>query len=91
MFKKYNFLNCVKYWAILRKIDILSINALLRSTSTFFKNNTRAKQNHLALLKRSVAEENVSNKSKHPSPFLYKTIGSNDSFTLIENNFRFSR
>ena len=30
-------------------------------------------------------------KSKHPSPFLNKTIGLNNSFTLIENKFRFFR
>ena len=28
-------------------------------------------------------------KSLNPSAFLYKSIGSDNSFTLIENNFRF--
>ena len=30
-------------------------------------------------------------KSKNPSAFVRKTIGSNNSFTLIENDFRFLR
>ena len=38
---------------------------------------------------RSVSKENAFKKSKNLSPFLRKTIGSNKSFTLIENNFRF--
>ena len=38
---------------------------------------------------RSVSQENAYKKSKNPSPFLHKTIGSDNSFTLIENNFRF--
>ena len=40
---------------------------------------------------RSVSQENAFKKSKNPSLFLAKTIGSNISFTLIENNFRFLR
>ena len=36
---------------------------------------------------RSVSQENDFIKSKNPSPFFHKTIGSNNSFTLIENNF----
>ena len=40
---------------------------------------------------RSVAKENALKKSKNPSAFLPKAIGSNNSFTLIENNFRFFR
>ena len=35
----------------------------------------------------SVSQENAFQKSKRPSPFLHKTIGSNNSFTFIENNF----
>ena len=40
---------------------------------------------------RSVFQENAFKKSKNPSPFLCKTIGSNTSITLIENHFRFLR
>ena len=40
---------------------------------------------------RSFSQENASEKSKIPSLFPRKTIGSNNSFTLIENNFRFLR
>ena len=36
-------------------------------------------------------KENAYKKSKNPSPFFRKTIGSNKSFTLIENNFKFLR
>ena len=41
-----------------------------------------------SVTRRSVSKENAFKKSKHPSPFLRKTIGLNNSFTLIENNFR---
>ena len=37
------------------------------------------------------AWENAFKKSKNPSLFLRKTIGWNNSLTLIENNFRFLR
>ena len=40
---------------------------------------------------RSVSQENAFKKSKYPLPFLHKTIGSYNSFSLIENNFRFLR
>ena len=40
---------------------------------------------------RSVSQEKCYKKSKNPSPFSRKTIGSNNSFTLIEINFRFLR
>ena len=40
---------------------------------------------------RSVSQENAFKKSKYQSPFLHKTISSNNCFTLIENNFRFLR
>ena len=36
---------------------------------------------------RSVSQENTFKKSKNPSPFFRRTIGSNNSFTLIENKF----
>ena len=39
----------------------------------------------------SVSQENAFKKSNNPSPFFRKTIGSNNSFTLIENNFMFLR
>ena len=39
----------------------------------------------------SVSQENAYKKSYNPSPFLHKTIGSDNSFTLIENNFRLFR
>ena len=41
-----------------------------------------------SVIQRSVSQENALKKSKQPSPFLHKTIGSNNCFTLIENNFR---
>ena len=37
---------------------------------------------------RLVSQENAYKKSKNPSPFLHKTLGSGNSFTLIENNSR---
>ena len=40
---------------------------------------------------RSVSLENTFKKNKTPSPLFRKTIGSNNYFTLIENNFRFLR
>ena len=40
---------------------------------------------------RLASQESIFKKSKHPSPFLHETIGSNISFTLIGNNFRFLR
>ena len=42
-----------------------------------------------SVTQRSVSQENAYKKSKNPSPFLRKTIGSNNSFTLIENDLRF--
>ena len=44
-----------------------------------------------SVTQRSVSQENVFKKSKNLSAFLCKTIGSNNSFTLIENNFMFLR
>ena len=44
-----------------------------------------------SVTQRSVSQENAYKKSLNPSPFLHKTIGSDNSFTLIENNFRFLR
>ena len=44
-----------------------------------------------SVTQRSVSQENAFKKSQNPSPFLHKTIGSDNSFTLIENNFRFIR
>ena len=44
----------------------------------------------LSITQRSVSQENASKTSKTPA-FLRKTIGSNNSFTLIENDFRFLR
>ena len=42
-------------------------------------------QNHLALLKDMFFfKENAFKKNKHPSPFLSKTIGSNNCFTLLK-------
>ena len=40
-----------------------------------------------SVTKRSVSQGKAFNKSKTPSPSFRKTIGSNNSFTLIENNF----
>ena len=40
---------------------------------------------------RSVSLQNAFEKSKNPSPFFLKTIGSNNFFTLTEHNFRFLR
>ena len=44
-----------------------------------------------SVTQRSVPLENAYKKSKNPSPFLHKAIGSDNSFNLIENNFRFLR
>ena len=44
-----------------------------------------------SVTQRSVSQENAYKKSLNPSPFLHKAIGSDNSFTLIENNFRFLR
>ena len=44
-----------------------------------------------SVTQRSVSKENAFEKSKNLLPFFLKTIGSNNSFTLIENNFRFLR
>ena len=43
----------------------------------------------LALLKDRFLKKILFKKSKNPSAFLRKTIGQNDYFTLIGNNFRF--
>ena len=43
----------------------------------------------LIVTQRSISQEIAFKKSKYPSPFLYKTTDLNNSFTLIENNFRF--
>ena len=44
-----------------------------------------------SITQRSVSQEKCYKKSKNPSPSFRKTIGSNNSFTLIENNFKFLR
>ena len=44
-----------------------------------------------SVTQRSVSQENAYKKSKNLLPFLYKTKGSDNSFTLIENNIRFLR
>ena len=47
-----------------------------------------------SVTQRSVSQENAFKKSKNLSPFFFffrRTIGSNNSFTLIENNFWFLR
>ena len=38
------------------------------------------------VIQTSVSQENIFKKSNKPLPTLGKTIGSNNSFTLIENN-----
>ena len=38
-----------------------------------------------------VSQENAFEKSKNPSAFVHKTVGSNNYFILIENNFRILR
>ena len=48
-------------------------------------------QNHLALLKYRFLKKNALKKSKSSSPFLRETIGSNNSFTRIENIAGFLR
>ena len=45
----------------------------------------------ISVNQRSVSQENAFKKSKTPSAFILKTIGSNNSFALFENNFRFLR
>ena len=42
-----------------------------------------------SITQRSVSQEKCYKKSKNPSPFFRKTIGSNNSFIPIENNFGF--
>ena len=42
-----------------------------------------------SVTQRSVSQESVYKKSKNPSPFFRKTIGSYNYSTLTENNFRF--
>ena len=42
-----------------------------------------------SVTQRSVSQEKAFKKSKNPSPFFRRTIGSNNSFTLIKNNFCF--
>ena len=44
-----------------------------------------------SITQRPVSQENAFKKSKNLFTFLRKTIGSNNYFTLIENNFRFLR
>ena len=44
-----------------------------------------------SVTQKSVSQENAFKKSKTPSPFFRNTIGSNNSFTLIKNNFRILR
>ena len=44
-----------------------------------------------SVTQRSVSQENAYKKSLNPSPVLHKTICSDNSFTLSENNFRFLR
>ena len=44
-----------------------------------------------SVTQKSVSQENAYKKSQNRSPFLHKTIGSDNSFILIENNFRFLR
>ena len=44
-----------------------------------------------SVTQRLFIQENAFNMSKHPPPFLRKTLSSNDSFILIENNFKFLR
>ena len=44
-----------------------------------------------SVTRRSVSQGNAFEKSKNPSHFLLKTVGSNNSFTLTENNLRFLR
>ena len=40
-----------------------------------------------SVTQRSVSQENAYKKSLNTSPLFHKTIGSYNSFTLIENNF----
>ena len=44
-----------------------------------------------SVTQRSVSQENAFKQSKTLSPFLRRTIGSNNSFTLIVNNLWFLR
>ena len=48
-------------------------------------------QNHLASLKDRFLKKNVIKRAKTCRLFFRKTIGSNNSFTVIESNFRFLR
>ena len=42
-----------------------------------------------SITQRSVSQENAFKKSKNLLLFILKTVSSNNSFTLIENNFTF--
>ena len=42
-----------------------------------------------SVTQRSVSQENAFKKDKNPSFFFRETIGSNNSFTLVENDFSF--
>ena len=44
-----------------------------------------------SVTQRPVSQENAFKKSKNPSPFSRRTLGLNNYFTLIENNFCFLR
>ena len=44
-----------------------------------------------SIIQRPVSQETAYEKSKNLSLFCVKTIGSDNFFTLIENNFRFLR
>ena len=97
--------NCLieaRIWSLLHMCDTYNCDYLKHSTFRFklidFQLNTDFPSQvcfltvkSCSVTQRSVSQENAYKKSWNPSPFLHKTVGSNNSFTLIENNFRFLR
>ena len=86
----------------MHKCDIYNYDYLQHTTFRFYSIDFQLNANFPSQLyvftvkspnftQRSVSQENVFEKSKNSSSFFLKAIGSNDSFTLIENNFRFLR
>ena len=76
---------------ILRTANFVSTELIFSYIQLSLPNFAFSRAKSPSVTYRSVSNENAYKKSKHPSPFLKKTIGSNNSFTLIENKLRFSR
>ena len=82
-FYQTKYSNCM---AILSTLESTTLDETIRSASKWsitVKSPT--------ITQRPVSQENAFKKSKNLSAFFRITIGSNNSFTLIENIFRFLR